>query len=307
MSSTVAAPLVPYTPRFSERLSKAIEYLSLKARSHDAIAAHDYVAAIVSEQQKYAMYREMFPKEWNRSQASLYKRGHYAKYSERVNELFNLVNEKCFPLLDYWYDDSESELESFAIGPMNVGLCCEEVYFDSLHISYATGLIFYFPDDAWDFLNSRFQVSANDFPAIKSSPHPNVWDRDGSLFGHLLRLIDHSTGNPWLDSDCCQMADWYAFDRETIEELSKEYKDALAAYERLGELDTMIEADPKKVLMALIDFWNNGRLPDDSRLTPTKGAKLNEEERKHLRSRESSNAGAGQSDSRETRFDEPVL
>lgn len=262
MSSTVAAPLIPYAPRFGERLSRAIEYLSFKARSHNAITAHDYVAAVLSEQQKYVMYREMFPKEWNRSRASLYRRGHYSKYSERVNELFRLVNEKCFPLLDYWYDDPENELDNFAIGPMNVGMCCEEIYFENLRTSYAAGLIFYFPDDAWDFLNYRFHLSADDFPAIKSDPHPNVWDRDGSLCGHLLRLIDHSTGNPWLDSDCCQMADWYRFDQETIEGLSKEYKDALAAFEKLDELDAMIEADPKKMLRALIDFWNKGEHPD---------------------------------------------
>ncbi len=274
--------VVSFSERFGERLLKSIEYLSFKSRSHNAVAAHDYVSAIISEQEKYALYRELFPEEWSRSLASFYRRGHFVKYSERANELFRLVNEKCFPLLDYWYDDPDSELDNFAIGPLNIGLCCEEIYFENLYLSYAAGLIFYFPDDAWDFLNYRFHLSASDFPAIKSSPHSNVWDRDGSLFGHLLRLIDHSTGNPWLDSDCCQMADWYVFNRETIEELSKEYKDALAAFEKLKELDAMIEADPKKMLSALIDFWNNGKLPDDTRLTPTKGAKPDEEERKHL-------------------------
>lgn len=273
---------ITYPSTFGERLSRAIEYLSFKARNHDAIVAHDYVSATLSEQQKYAMYREMFPKEWASSRASLYKRGYYIRYSERINELFRLVNEKCFPLLEYWYEDPENELDNFAIGPMNVGLCCEEIYFDHLRISYAIGLIFYLPEDAWDFLNHRFQVSANDFPEITSNPHPSVWDKDRCLFGHLLRLIDHSTGNPWLDNDCCQNAEWYTFNRETIEELSRDYKDALAAFEKLDELDTMVEADPKKMLSALIDFWNNGRLPDDLRLFRTKRRNKNEKERKHL-------------------------
>jgi hypothetical protein len=266
---------------FGERLFRSLEYLNFKARSHNAITAHEYVSAVISEQEKYSLYRELFPEEWSSSQASFYRRGHFVRYSERTNELFQLVNEKCFPLLDYWFDDPESELENFAIAPLNVGLCCEEIYFENLRISYAAGLLFYFPDDASDFLNYRFHVSASDFPVIKSDPHPNVWDRDGTLFGHLLRLIDHSTGNPWLDSDCCQMADWYAFSRETIEELSREYKAAVSAFEVLAELDAMIESDPKKMLSALIDFWNNGNLPDDTPLNPTKGARLNEEERKH--------------------------
>lgn len=265
-----------------ERLSRSLEYLSFKSRSHNAAAAYDYVFAVISEQEKYAIYQGLFPEEWSRSPASFYRRGHFAKYSERVNELFRLINENCFPLLEYWYDDPECEFNNFAIGPMNVGLCCEDVYFEGLHISYAAGLIFYLPDDAWDFLNSRFQVSANDFPAIRREPHPSVWEENGGLFGHLLRLIDHSTGNPWLDITCCQMEEWFVFDRETIEMLGKEYENAIASFEKLADLDAMIEEEPKKMLSALIEFWNSGSLPDDPRLTPAKGEDPNENERKHL-------------------------
>jgi hypothetical protein len=255
---------------FAERLSKSLEYLSFKTRSHNAITAYDLVARVLSEQQKYALYREIFPKEWERSKASLYKRGYYGKYSERINELFNLVNEKCFPLLEFAYDDPESEFEEFAIPPMNVDLCCEEIYFDNLRLSYAAGLIFYFPDEAWDFLNEKFKVSRCDFPEIHSDPDPNVWDRNnGSLLGELLRLIDHSTGNPWLDSNYCQTADWYNWNRDTIEELRKEFRAANETFEKLTKLDEMFEADPKKMLRALIDYWNKGKLP--------KGMKFNEQ------------------------------
>jgi hypothetical protein len=200
----------------------------------------------------------------------LHRRGYYEKYSERVNELFHLINDKCFPLLEFAYDDAESEFENFAIPPLNVDLCCEEIYFDNLRRSYAAGLIFYFPDEAWDFLNEKFKVSRSDFPEIHSDPDPKVWDRkNGSLLGELLRLIDHSTGNPWLDSNYCQTADWYTWDRETIEELTKEFRAANETFEKLTELDEMIEADPKKMLRALIDFWNKGKLP--------KGMKCNEQ------------------------------
>ena len=94
--SAVTGLASSHSLRFGERLSRSLEYLGFKVRSHNAIAAHDYVAGIVSEQQKYALYSEMFPKEWERSRASLYRRGYYARYSERVNELFHLVNDKCF-------------------------------------------------------------------------------------------------------------------------------------------------------------------------------------------------------------------
>lgn len=247
---------------FGERLSRSLEYLSFKARSHNAIASYELVERVLSEQRKYAMYREMFPKEWKHSRASLYRRGYYGRYSERVNELFNLVNENCFPLLEFAYDDPENDFEQFAIPPLNVDLCCEDIYFENLKISYAAALIFYIPDDAWDFLNQRFKLSRSDFPEIDSDPHPNVWDRkNGSLFGELLRLVDHSTGNPWLDSNYCQTADWFSWDQETIVGLTAEYKAANEIYEKLNILDEMIEADPKKVLLALIDFWNKGEHP----------------------------------------------
>lgn len=268
--SAAKGPAISHPLAFGERLSKSIKYLTYKARSHNAIAAHDHVAAIVSEQQKYALYKEMFPKEWSRSRASLHRRGYYVKYSQRANELFQLINDKCFPLLEFAYDDPESEFEHFAIPPLNVDLCCEEIYFDNLRLSYAAGLIFYFPDEAWDFLNEKFKVSRSDFPEIRSDPDPKVWDRkNGSLFGELLKLIDHSTGNPWLDSNYCQTADWYNWDRETIEELTKEFRAANETFGKLTELDEMIEADPKKMLRALIDFWNTGELP--------KGLKCNEQ------------------------------
>jgi len=273
MSVALAVQPTEYTPPFKERLSKAIEYLTFKTRSHNAISAYDYLAGVISDQQKYVMYQEMFPKEWERSRASLYRRGYYAKYSERINELFHLVNEKCFPLLEFAYDDPENEFEQFAIPPMNVDLCCEEIYFENLRVSYAVALIFYFPDEAWDFINYQYKLSREKFPAISSEPHSSIWQADSPL-GELLRLVDHSTGNPWLDSNYCQTADWYSWNRQTIEDLAREFKDANAMFERLGTLDQMIEADPKKMLRALIDFWNGGKLLNDTRLKSDKERKL---------------------------------
>ncbi|MGD9560841.1 MAG: hypothetical protein AB7F88_00565 [Pyrinomonadaceae bacterium] len=262
------------TRGFSERLSKSIEYLGFKARSHNAIVAHEYIESVLSVQRKYALYQEMFPDEWRCSKASLYKRGYYARYSERINELFDLVNLKCFPLLEYVYDDPECELDRFAIAPLNSDLCCQEIDLESANISYSAGLIFYLPDEAWDFLSHRFKLSAADFPEIAEGPHPNVWKSDSnSPLGELIKLLDHSTGNVWLDTCYCQYADWYEWNRETIEELTSEYEAACSLFAGLKIIDEMIEADPKKMLRALIDFWNNGRLPNDTRLRSDKRRK----------------------------------
>lgn len=251
---------------FGDRLLKSLEYLGFKARSHNAAAACESISRIVSEQQKYALFRDMFPDEWKQSRASLYRAGHYTNYSERTNQLFELINEKCFPILGHWHDDPEADFDRFAIFPLNFDLCCEEVDFEDLRISYVAGLLFYFHEgELWDYLSYKFGVSANDFPEVNNDPHPNVWKTEQApntaAYSDLLRLVDHSTGNPWLDSTHCQYADWYEWSTETIDELTQAYRDANRIFDKLQEIDEIIEADPRKVLLDLITFWNKGHLP----------------------------------------------
>lgn len=266
----------PVSRQFGERLLQSLEYLQFKARSHNAIAACDSIAAIVSDQEKYALYRDMFPKEWSRSRASLHRRGYYQRYSERANELFQLIHENCFPLLEIAHDDPEGDLESFAIAPMNADLCCEEIDHEHLRISYAVGLVFFFRDETWAFLDEKFGLDQSDFPAIRNEPHGDVWQSEGSVYGDLIRLIDHSTGNPWLDSTYCQTADWYTWSRETIEDLTFEFRNANALFARLSDLDPLIEARPNQILTDLINFWNTG-VPWNPTDTSS-GDKTNEQE-----------------------------
>jgi len=272
---------------FGDKLLRSLEYLGFKARNHNAAVACDSISRIVLEQQKYALFREMFPNEWRKSRASFYRAGRYTKYSERANEVFDLVNEKCFPLLGLWHDDPEAEFERFAITPLNLDLCCEEIYYEELRISYAAGLLFYFrEDELWEFFSDKLRVSASDFPEINNDPHPNVWKRqrnsDVLAYSELIRLVDHSTGNPWLDSSHCQYSDWYEWDKDTIDGLTEEYRAANKIFERLAELDDRIQSNPKKALTELITFWNEGRVKADK---PRQGV-IHAKKRKHRQSGE---------------------
>ena len=249
---------------FGDALLRSLEYLGFKARSHNAAAACDTVSRVLSEQEKYALYKEMFPEEWKRSSASLYRAGNYTRYSERVNELFELVNKKCFPLLEYWYDDPEQGFEQFAIMPLNFDLCCEEIDFESMRVSYVAGLLFYFRDDeVLGFLEEKFGVLTKDLPEIARSPNPNVWNkkqttRKTRAYSKLLKLVDHSTGNPWLDITHCQYPELFEWDRETIELLTNTYRAAGNEFRNLEVLDERLERDPQRFLSELIEFWNTG-------------------------------------------------
>ena len=252
-------------PGVGDRLNRSLEYLRFKSRSHSAIYACETVSRVVSEQHKYRLYIEMFPKAWKQSTKSLYRAGYFKAYSERTNEFFQLVNDKCFPLLEYWHDDPELELERFAIPPMNFDLCCEEVDFAHLRDSYLAGLMFYFleDDDIWNYFSEKYTVDRESLPPIKAA-HQNIWkEKHGAKakpFSDLIRLVDHSTGNPWLDITNCQYPDLFEWDKETVEWLTEAYKAANLYFKNLEQLDKRIEEDPQTFFSELISFWNTGKI-----------------------------------------------
>ena len=250
---------------FGERLIRSLEYLRFKARSHNSIYACETVSRVVSEQHKYRLYIEMFPKEWERSSSSLHRAGYFKAHSERTNEFFQLVNDKCFPLLEYWHDDPELELDRFAIPPMNFDLCCEEVDFAHLRDSYLAGLMFYFleDDEIWNYFSEKYAIDRDSLPPINAS-HPNIWkEKHGAKaksFSDLIRLVDHSTGNPWLDVTNCQYPEFFEWNKETIDWLTEAYKAANVYFKNLEQLDEWIEEDAQTFFSELISFWNTGKV-----------------------------------------------
>ena len=252
--------------RFGDQLARSIEYLQFKSKSHDAEFACETVAKVISEQNKYRLYMEMFPKEWKLSNSSQYRCGHFKAYSERTNEFFHLVNDRCFPLLEYWHDDPELELDRFAIPPMNFDLCCEEVDFAGLRESYLAGLLFYFleDDEIWIYFSDKYGVEKNTLPSIKVSPHANIWKQKTNAktkpFSDLIRLIDHSTGNPWLDVTHCQYPEFFEWKKETVDWLTETYRAANEAFTNLDELDARIEENSQQFFAELISFWNTGKV-----------------------------------------------
>ena len=160
---------------FGERLHRAIAYIDLKARLTNAADACASVERTIACQKKYRLYREMFPDEWTGSRASLYKAGNYKNYSERANELFELIDRERFPLLGGWHDDPETEFEQFAIFSLNFDTCCEEIYPADLRVSYLAGLLIFNNDEEiWEYFSERFGLSAAGLPPINSRPDETI-------------------------------------------------------------------------------------------------------------------------------------
>lgn len=261
------APCEHTKPHFGENLIHSLEYLRFKSRSHDARNACETVSRVVSEQNKYHLYKELFPEDWIRSTKSFYRAGGFKAYSERTNEFFHLVNDRCFPLLEYWHDDPDLELESFAIPPLNFDLCCEEVDFGGLRNSYLAGLMFYYleDDEIWKYFAEKYSVDEDSLPSIKGSPNSKVWEEKQSEitkpFSDLIRLVDHSTGNPWLDTLSCQYPELFEWNKETVDLLTETYISGRQFFSNLDDLDRRLEDDPQRFLFELISFWNTGKVP----------------------------------------------
>jgi hypothetical protein len=254
-------------PFFGEKLFQSIEYLGFRKRNCNAISACETIEKIVAEQRKYQLFQQFFPAEWKNSRTSFFRTGYYENYSERINEFFRLVHEKLFPVLSGWNEDPETELENFYIFSFNIDLCCEEILYEHLRISYVFALVFYFRDDEiWEFLAENYKICREDFPQINDRPHDDLWggERKGkvALYVILFEVIDHSTNNPWLDTMNCRGGECFAWDEDTILYLTESYKESQRLLEQTVLLDEMIEASPKAVLLDLISLWNDGRLPE---------------------------------------------
>lgn len=266
---TKSRPLINWNDAkkpFGERLYKATEYLRFKARNRNAANACETVGQIVAEAQKYRLFQKFFPDEWGKSKASFFKTGDYVHYSERTGEFFSLVHQKMFPLLEGWNDDPETDFENFYIFSLNHDLCCEEIEYEYLHTSYVAGLIFYFRDDEeiWEFFAQHYDIAREDLPEIRMRPNQNIWSLEKTgkieLYVNLLELVDHSTGNPWLDTVNCQGGGCYGWDEDTILYLTESYKQAVHILEQTCLVDALIAQDAHGVLCDLITLWNEGRL-----------------------------------------------
>lgn len=251
-----------------ERLHRAMDYLGFKVRNRNVAQACEELEKIVAEQRKYLLFKQVFSHDWKTSKASFFKKGFYENYSERENEFFGLVNEKLFPLLSGWNEDPESEFEEFSIYPLNLDLCCEDFDYEELRVSFVAALLFLFRDDEiWEFFSNKYGITRTDFPEINERPHDDIWTaespKSAGHYRNIFEIVDHSTGNPWLDTTTCNGGATFGWDEENLRFLSDSFQNAQEMLEKTSNLDELFEADPKAVLYQMIMFWNLGTLPEE--------------------------------------------
>lgn len=250
----------------SERLFNAIDYIEFNNHRGNAVKACRTVERLVSEGQKYRLFQKHFPIQWKTSRSSFVKTGIYENYSERANEFFELVDQNLFPLLLGWNEDPQTDFDHFGIYSLNIDFCCAEIEYEYLNLSYVFGLLFLTGDEEiWEYLKEHRKICNNDFPPINKYAHENLWTQEKvsktELYINLLEVIDHTTGNPWLDvSNCCQYSDTFDWSDKNIKFLSETFKQAEEIFDQMNLLDILIEANPEAILLDLITLWNEGSL-----------------------------------------------
>jgi hypothetical protein len=251
---------------FGEKLYGALEYLKFKTRNFNALAAAERIEKLVAERQKYRLFRQFFPDRWRRSRTSLFKTGIYENYTERTNEFFELVHEHLFPLLSGWNEDPETDFENFSIFSLNVDFCCEDIEYEHLSVSYSAALLFFSGDEEiWEFFSNNYRLDKEDFPEINRYAFDKIWNLEKTgrigLYLTVWEVLDHSTGNPWLDSTNCRESEYYSWDEKTIEFLAESYREAGEILKKTEILDALVEADPRQILGEMISLWNTGEIP----------------------------------------------
>jgi len=251
------------TKPFGERLAQSLEYLKFRTQNFNAVAAFERVGKFVAEQQKYLLFQKYFPDEWKNSRTSLFKTGCYEHYTERTNEFFELVNQHLFPLLSGWNEDPETDFDNFIICSLNVDFCCEDIEYENLRVSFVAALLFFSGDEEiWEFLTHNYHINKEDFPDINRYSFDKIWTLEKTgrigLYLTIFEVIDHSTGNPWLDTTNCHYNEYFSWNEQTVELFSKSYREAQEILEKTEILDGLIEANPKEILLEMILLWNIG-------------------------------------------------
>jgi hypothetical protein len=261
---------------FRGRLDKTISYLRWKASCntlHDAIG---YISSELERERLYALYQKLFAKEWKKSSASFKRTGYNEYHTERELEFIELVSDRFFPLCS-WLDWSDFRFDHIPIEPLNFDLCCGEYEWQEFRPCLQFGVAAFLwrdtggEDEDWRNILAHFNVEFETLPPIsRETPPFSVLDKERGdpqiqRFLHLIEFIYHDTGNPFIDTTCCQPIDLYEWTEENLEKLKSDYQAVKEYFASMESIDASIERNALATFKELIGIWNTGRLPATGR------------------------------------------
>lgn len=258
---------------FRGNLEKTTSYLRWKAGCNTVLEAISYIAEETERERIYALYRQLFPKDWKHSKKSFTRNGYNEFHTEREFEFISLVSENYFPLCT-WLDWSDYRFDHIPIEPVNLDLCCGEFEWQEMRpcLRFAVAAFLWrgsgIYDTDWNEILSSFNLELEDLPPInhENPPYHELEKHRNNpkinRFLHLIEFIHHDTGNPFIDTTCCQPMELFEWTEENLEKLKTDYKAVQAYFESMDSIDEDINRNPLKTFKELVSLWNTGRLPD---------------------------------------------
>lgn len=262
---------------FRGKLDKTKAYLRWKMDCNTLSEAIWYVASELERERLYALYRQLFPKEWRKSKASFKEADFNEYHTAREMEFFQLVSRNYFPL-DTWLDWSDFRFDHIPIEAVNMDLCCGEFEWQDFRPCLRFGVAAFLwrsglYDLDWSEILSGFNVEIQDLPPIeRDTPlYPELsQNRDNpkiKRFLHLIEFIYHDTGNPFIDTTCCQPMELFEWKIDDLEKLKTYYAGVAEYFESFESLDVSIERNARATFNELICLWNTGEMPKNKRRT----------------------------------------
>ncbi|MDQ3749156.1 MAG: hypothetical protein M3367_09120 [Acidobacteriota bacterium] len=255
---------------FRGRLDKTVAYLRWKAGCSTSSDAIGYIASELERERLYALYQKLFPKEWKKSAASFKRTGYNEYHTEREYEFIELVSDRFFPLCS-WLDWTDFRFDHIPIEPVNFDLCCGEYDWQDFRpcLQFAVQAFLWrnTDDEDWRDILAHFNVEFDALPPIcRETPPFSVLEKQRDdpkirRFMHLIEFIYHDTGNPFIDTTCCQPVDLYEWTEESLEKLKSDYRAVNEYFASMESIDASIERNALATFKELIGIWNTGRLP----------------------------------------------
>ena len=259
---------------FRGRLDKTVAYLRWKAGCNTISGAVGYIASELERERLYALYQKLFPKDWKKSRASFSRTSYNEYHTEREYEFIELVSDRYFPLCS-WLNWTDFRFDHIPIEPINFDLCCGEYDWQDFRpcLQFAVNAFLWrnAGDEDWRDILAHFKVEPDVLPPICRETSPfSILERERDdpkirRFLHLIEFIYHDTGNPFIDTTCCQPVDLYEWTEANLEKLRNDYRAVSDYFASLESLDASIERNALLTFKELIGIWNTGRLPTNKR------------------------------------------
>ena len=244
--------------------ARAIEWLK-QTLDFTGEGALDYLDQLLSSSNILKVYQQMFPSLYGASTATTCGRdAHYTGHSPKEGEFLKIISRHYFTLPDdEGWQENEDHYDAIPVTPLQGdSWCCSDVEFDNLHACYYVSLCLFGGMEYWEHAVERYALG-EDFAApagdIDFDSFAALCRAERSPLQHLPVAIDmmqYNTGNEWLDASFCSGVPSLPWSVPNILKLSRSYKEAQRAFDKVHELSRYLDLKPQEALKRALELWN---------------------------------------------------